>query len=247
MNGRWILWCLLALIMWPVSSYAITSVFVKASTQGSCSNSSSCATSFGTLPVVGNGLGVMVACWNASGCGITSVVDNQTGHTYTTTCATDTSGKTQACIAKLPRILTSGGTFTVTANAASSTFFELVAVEFTNTGATDASSPGSSATGTADTGVSGATVQADEIAFCVMAQSSNQTNIAINTPTGYTRRGVQQNAVTTIAFEASTKILTTTGTQQCQWTHSTTGQGGWAALLSTTKSELIGSGVLRRR
>lgn len=240
---------LVALAAWLLatpSGAAITQI--QASTQGSCSSASSCATSFGSLPTVGNAVVVTSACWNGTAtCSITSFIDNQTGNTYTPFCKQDPAGKSQACIAVVSSIRAPSGTFTVTANAATATSFEVIAAEYNSMlvyGMNDASASSTSATGTADTTASGATTQNDELSVCVMSQSGSSASLGITTPTGYTQRGIQNNANATVGFQSSDKILTTTGTQQCQWTHSTTGQAGWAAQLVTFKAGTVMSGCL---
>lgn len=222
----------------------------KTSTQGSCSNASSCTTSFASLPSAGNSVFVMIACWNnAADCNITSITDNQS-NSYTYTCQTDTFGNSQVCIGYDLSIGSPSGTFTVTANAAASTYFEVVATEYTPLAALDVTKGASyAALSTADTGVSASTAQASELSVCAASIAAGDTNINITTPTGYTRRGVQQNATVTIGFEASDKILSSTGTQQCAWSHDLTLFAGWGALLMTfTESSGSSSfGPLRRR
>lgn len=244
----------LALLVALASPAHAQFAFVKASTQGSCASAANCTSSFGTLPTAGNAVAVPIACWNGTAaCNATSVTDNQgVGNTYSLTCSTDTAGKSEACVAICPAIGATSGTFTVTVNAAASTAFELIALEYTvpvSPAIVDVTEPGNAAAGTADTGVSASTANADEVSICAMSQSSSDTNINVTTPTGYTRRGVQQNANATIGFEASDKILSATGTQQCAWTHDTVGMGGWAAQLLTLKASAPTSsfGILGRR
>lgn len=234
---------LLLLLLVPVQSWSAVA-FVKASTQGSCSGVSSCASSFASLPSSGNGVIVAVGCWNSTAdCNVTSITDNQ-GNTYSLTCQTDTLGNSQACIGRALSIGSPSGTYTVTANAVASTYFELIAMEYTATSNLDVTKGASYvAVSTANTGVSAVTSQSDELSVCVMTQSSSDTNINVTTPAGYTRRGVQQNAGATIGFEVSDKILTSTGTQQCAWSHDTVAIAGWAALLQTFTT----SGSIPRR
>jgi hypothetical protein len=236
---------LLALFMVSATpAWAIT--YQKASTQGSCASAASCTTSFASLPAVGNSVFVALACWNGSAdCSISSITDNQS-NSYSYTCQTDTAGNSQVCIGYDLQIGSPSGTFTVTANAASSTAFELIAIEYSPLIALDVTKGGQSSTGTADTGTSSATSQVNELSICVMSQSSSDSNINVTTPTGYTRRGVQQNAVGTIGFEASDKVLAATGTQQCTWSHDTVGMAGWAALVLTF-NESGSFGILHRR
>lgn len=227
---------LLFLFTWMGPSWGAVIVWQKTSTQGSCASASSCSTSFASLPFGGSGIVAAWSCWNATAdCNSTSVTDNQ-GNSYTFSCSTDTAGNSQACLAKAFSIGSPSGTFTVTVNAAASTAFEVVAMEYTFPSAADVTKSANAASGTADTGTSAATAQADELSICVMSQSSADTNINVTTPAGYTRRGVQQNANSTIGFEASDNVLSATGTQQCAWSHDTVGMAGWAAHLVTIKA-----------
>lgn len=216
--------------------------FVKASTQGSCGAASSCGSSFGSLPSSGNAVIVTTSCWNASvDCNVSSVTDNQ-GNTYTqAVCLQQDTGvaNNQACIYYAIPIGTPSGTFTVTANASASTYFEVIAVEYSGVSTTspvDVTKSAKNTTGTSDTGASSSTTQANELAVCVSSVSANNSSLSYTTPTGYTRRGIQNNATTTIGFESSDKILSATDAQQCAWTHSTTSMDGWAAVLATFKA-----------
>lgn len=224
---------------------------VQSSPKGSCASASNCSTSFGVLPAAGNVVVVTLGCWNAIDvCAATQATDNQNNSYTIQGCQGDATGNSQACVLSGTVGSTPGGTFTVTVWAAAATAFEFVATEYSVPGGSvelDAVAHNASATGTADTGTSAATVASDELAVCVMAQSSANTNLGITTPAGYTRRGVEQNANATVGFESSDKILTSTGTQQCAWSHSTSGQGGWAAQLVTLRAAAAGGGGVRRR
>lgn len=229
----------LILLLWATPVLAdVTIIHTRDSVQGSCAAASSCSTSFSTLPLIGHSIIATGSCWNGTATCSASFADNQ-GHTYTTTCKQDTTGKSQTCVSLIPVIATSSGTFTVTMSAAATTSFEVIASEFESVltaSPTDASKSATNSTGTADTGASSATTQASEVSICAMSQSSSDTNINVTTPTGYTRIGVQQNANATIGFESSYKILSSTGAQQCAWTHDTVGMAGWAAQLVTFKA-----------
>lgn len=241
-------WALLFILVGMGSPAEAAISFVKSSTQGSCGSAASCSSSFGTLPSAGNTVFVIVSCWNGSAdCNVSSITDNQ-GNTYTKTCVTDTAGNSQICIGYDFVIGSPSGTFTVTANAAASTAYELIALEYAPLASVDVTKsdiyPASS---TADTGVSASTAVANELSICATAVSAGDTNINITTPTGYTRRGVQQDASTTIGLEVSTKVLSATGTQQCQWTHDTVAFSGWAAVLMTFQESSSSVGIFKRR
>lgn len=252
-----ILLALLGVLLWsPLDSIAAVA-FVKTSTQGSCASAASCTTSFASLPAAGAPIIVAISCYTASAdCAVSSVTDNQ-GNSYTqATCFTNDTGvgNNQACLYYDESTTSPSGTFTVTANAASGSSFELIAIEYSGIltpTPVDVTKTAKNTTGTADTGASGSTTQADEVSICVASVAANNTNIAITTPTGYTRRGVAQNAQATIGLEFSDKILSSTGAQQCAWSHSTTSMDGWAAVLATFKASAGGAaptfGVLRRR
>lgn len=237
---------LLLLLLIPVQSWAAVA-FVKASTKSSCSNASSCGTSFGSLPSSGNAVIVTISCWNASvDCAVTSVTDNQSNTYSQAACQQRDTGvaNNQACIYYAIPIGSPSGTFTVTANASASTYFEVIAVEYSGVATAspvDITKTAQGAVTTADTGASSSTTQADELAVCVAAVSANNAALAFTTPSGYTRRGVQNNAMTTVGFESSDKILSATGAQQCAWSHDTTALDGWSTALATFKAASGGS------
>ena len=239
-------------ILCALPSLAVSAVsFVKTSTQGSCSSAATCATSFGTLPSSGNAVIVTLSCWNGSAvCAVSSVTDNQS-NTYTlAACKESADSRGKACIYYSSGIGTPSGTFTVTANVAASTSTEIVAVEYSGVATAspvDVNQSNAVLTGTADTGVSATTAQNDELSVCVASVSAANTNLAFTTPSGYTQRGIQNNANATIGFHSADKILTTTGTQQCAWTHSTTSEDGWGAQLITFKAATTTKAQLRRR
>lgn len=212
---------------------------VRSTPKGSASNASSVAASFSATPTVGNLIIVMVSGWReAASFGVTSVTDNQ-GNTYAH--AGTVAGSSGLCRAEVwyAKAVTSSGTFTVTVNAGSGSYIEFVASEFSGMAASsqfDVGAQADATSGDAAVGPTATLAQASEVVIAVASISNDDTNITVDTPAGYTRIAVNQNANATIGFEASYKIVSATTAVSAAWSHDNTNQAGWSAKIATFKA-----------
>jgi len=224
---------------------------VKSSTISSGAAVSSQATSFASLPSAGNMIVVLVSAWRAvPGANIASVSDNQ-GNTYTKVLDRNggNTGLNEVSIWYCASIGTPSGTHTVTANptAGADNYIVVIASEVSGQDTSaplDASTSAAiSTTGDVATGTTGTLAQADEIVFIAASVSAGNANIAIDTPAGYTRIGVQQDSNTYIGFEGSHKIVSATTAVVGQWSHDNTGQDEASGVIATFKAAAGGDPI----
>lgn len=203
----------------------------KVSTTAAASSNAS----FGTLPSVNNHVFALVSRWNNPGTS-TTFSDNQ-ANTWATDKHRAAATGLQSASAGSAKVATSSGTFTVTAAAAGSNYWEWIGVEFSGlASASHLDQTGEATQGTGSTSITvtaaGANAQADDLVLAVCANSSSDATINIShPPTGYTGLAVQQNATATCGHESCYKIVSALETSACTWTYdSTTGEGVSAAI-----------------
>jgi hypothetical protein len=199
-----------------------------------------------TLPTVGNHL-IVTSSNNTAGTGhtITSVVDNQSSQVY----AKDieiTDAESDGCGAAIfsTKVLTSGGTFTVTIDPAATAWIAWLVAEYSGLDATthldrtgslsSTSSSTDASVGTAN--MSGANSVDDELVIAVASVHADDTTMNFTTPSAdYTERAVYQDSNAIVGFESADKILAGGAgtTMSATWTHDNTSQVGWAAVIAT--------------
>ena len=199
------------------------------------SGGASMATSFDTLPAVGNFVVALVT--NLSGvAGDVTIADNQSN-----TWGLDRDGGAAAnCenVVGSAQVSTSSGTFTITATA--TTHQSICAMEIVeisgvvSASAFDIEKAAAANSTTPDTGASSSTTQADEIVLAFFLLNAGVTGV---TPDGsYTTLDTGDTSVGgTRTFSAAYLVVSATGAQQASWTY--TGSAAlWNAALVTYKA-----------
>lgn len=239
----------LALVAFPHEAHA-AAIIEQSTGKQSAADVNTDSGNFGSLPSAGNTIVVLIAGWEIGGFGMTQVTDNQ-GNTYSLAEESGLGNLSTASIFYTENIGNPSGTFTITVDpdASSGNYIEWVAVEVSGLETSSSLDVHTSNTGsvgtTASVGPTGSTAQAEEIVFAATSISRGDTNVNVGVATtGYTELAVNQDANSTIGFEAAYKTVSSIGTQSASWSHDSDGTSGWGAAIATFKVAGGGGGAL---